>query len=74
MKNCNVAQTIFSDAKWLWEYSSNRDERDRRLHFRRTFEINVVPEHTEIKITADSCYTLWINGQYVNRGPARGFQ
>jgi alpha-L-rhamnosidase len=74
MKARNAVQTIFPAATWLWSHSSNRDERDRRVQFRRTFELDTVPEHTEIKITADSYYTLWVNGQYVNRGPARGFQ
>jgi hypothetical protein len=72
-KTC-YAQTVFPGAKWIWLHSRERDERDRRVHFRRSFELATVPESVEIKITADSYYTLWVNGEYLNRGPARGFQ
>lgn len=74
MKFCNSPRLFFPDAFWLWSASPQRDERDRRLHFRRTFELDVVPASAEIHVTADSFYTLWVNGEYVNRGPARGFQ
>jgi hypothetical protein len=74
MNNLCAAQERFPDAKWIWLYAHDRDERDRRVNFRRSFTLEVVPESAKIKITADSYYTLWVNGQYVNRGPARGFQ
>ncbi len=65
---------LFPDAAWIWRQSREHDERDRRVQFRRSFELESAPESLELKITADSCYILWINGEYVNRGPARGFQ
>ena len=70
--NMNNAKKIFPDAQWIW--SHDFDKRDYRMHFRRVFELESLPEELEIKITADSRYTLWINGEYVNNGPARGFQ
>ncbi len=69
-----MTQSLFPNAFWLWKNSILRDERDRRMQFRRTFELDSVPATAEITITADAFYTLWVNGQYVNRGPARGFQ
>ena len=68
------SSAVFPDAHWLWHASPQRDERDRRIQFRRTFELHDIPASAEIRITTDSFYTLWINGKYVNRGPARGFQ
>lgn len=74
MTSANAALSLFPNAFWLWQNSPLRDERDRRVQFRRTFELDTVPASAEINVTADSFYTLWVNGQYVNRGPARGFQ
>src|SRR4249920_2403276 len=42
-----------------------------RSMFRRTFDLEVVPEEAPARITADSRYVLWVNGQEVGRGPAR---
>ena len=74
MKSYKNCQALFSDSFWLWSRSSLLDERDRRLHFRRCFELDNVPQSVEVRVTADSYYTLYVNGMYVNRGPARGFQ
>src|SRR3954452_236262 len=42
-----------------------------RSLFRRTFELRNVPAHAPARLTADSRYVLWVNGQDVGRGPAR---
>ena len=42
-----------------------------RSMFRRIFDLEVVPEEAPARITADSRYVLWVNGQEVGRGPAR---
>ena len=39
--------------------------------FRKTFELAKVPDKAQLSIFADSRYILWINGQYVDRGPCR---
>lgn len=65
---------IFGDANWLWINDKTRDFRDFRMQFRRTFELTETPTAAEIVITADSGYQLHVNGEYVTRGPARGFQ
>lgn len=74
MTSSNSALSLFPNAYWIWKRSPLRDERDRRMQFRRTFELDAVPAAVEINITADSFYTLWVNGQHVNQGTARGFQ
>lgn len=43
------------------------------LSFRRAWRIERQPERAELLITADSRYKLWINGQFVARGPARSW-
>lgn len=39
--------------------------------FRKTFELNEVPQLVPACITADSRYVLFVNGQEVFRGPIR---
>lgn len=41
--------------------------------FRRVWRMKRQPERAELFITADSRYKLWINGQFVARGPARSW-
>jgi alpha-L-rhamnosidase len=41
-------------------------------HFRRTFDLNSQPEKFIIHVSADNRYHLFVNGQSVCRGPARG--
>lgn len=64
----------FPQAFWLKLPLPDRDPRDRRFQCRKTFELDTVPASAEISVTADAKYSLWVNGQFVNFGPARGFQ
>ena len=66
--------TVFPHAFWLKLPLPDRDPRDRRFQLRKTFELAEVPAHAEIAVTADAKYALYVNGEYVNFGPARGFQ
>jgi alpha-L-rhamnosidase len=42
------------------------------FHFRRTFDLDTQPERLVIHVSADNRYQLFVNGQSVCRGPARG--
>lgn len=39
--------------------------------FRKTFTLAKVPARASLSIFADARYILWVNGRYVDRGPAR---
>lgn len=41
-------------------------------HFRRTFDLNSIPDKFVVHVSADNRYRLFVNGQSVCRGPARG--
>jgi hypothetical protein len=41
-------------------------------HFRRTFDIGARPSAFPIRVTADNRYILYLNGERVGLGPARG--
>ncbi|MBE6364897.1 MAG: hypothetical protein E7053_03990 [Lentisphaerae bacterium] len=66
-----MLNTPFMEAKWLWLPQEQRDERDRRVRFRKVFELDRIPEKFEAVISADAKYNLYVNGQFVHHGPAR---
>jgi hypothetical protein len=41
-------------------------------HFRKSFELNEVPDSLFIYVSADNRYRMWINGSKAGMGPARG--
>lgn len=41
-------------------------------HFRKTVELNAVPEQFVVHVSADNRYKLYVNGKLVSLGPARG--
>lgn len=64
----------FLNAKWLWPISPNWDLHNCYALFRKTFELGQIPSKAPLFITADQAYILYVNGRFVCRGPARGFQ
>lgn len=64
----------FANSQWIWPESHNWDIHNSYALFRKPFTLTTVPPRAPLFITADQSYQLYVNGQYVNRGPARGFQ
>src|SRR5262249_50674290 len=60
------------DAMWIGS-EHPFDLHEAYLRFRRELLLERVPAHAELLIAADSRYRLWINGQFVARGPARSY-
>ncbi len=68
---------LLKQASWIWPegymYLHNH-----YAQFRHDFDLpktlDKLPKKTPLYITADKEYRLYINGQYVCRGPARGYQ
>jgi hypothetical protein len=60
-------------ARWIWPeaymYLHNH-----YAQFRRDFDLVTPPRKAPLFITADKAYKLYINGRFVCRGPARGYQ
>ena len=71
-------------AGWIWPAVRNDPRNNHSMPgediansfalFRKTFTLDSVPESARLYITADQAYRLYINGEYVNAGPARGYQ
>jgi len=54
----------------IWAGSETKSE-GVAVTFRKTFEVTETPRTATLSIFADARYILWVNGQYVERGPAR---
>ncbi|MEN6372580.1 MAG: family 78 glycoside hydrolase catalytic domain [Armatimonadota bacterium] len=56
------------NGSWIWT-SEKTEDRNAFARFRRTFDYSGGP--AVIRITADSRYVLYINGEYIGQGPVR---
>ena len=65
---------IFARSQWIWPYDHRWDLHNAYVLFRRDFTLVRVPRRAPLFITADQSYHLYVNGAFVGRGPARGFQ
>lgn len=63
---------LLSNFIWLNDWTTKDDEDARIVYFRKNFKMEAIPEHFNIQITADSRYKLYINGSFVQEGPAKG--
>jgi alpha-L-rhamnosidase len=68
------ARKLLIEAKWIWPEHRLYDLHNSYAHFRKDFAMHVKPDIAMLYITADESYRLWINGKYITRGPARGYQ
>ena len=63
-------------AHWLWAAGENQRYRrytNTYVLCRSELELPATPERAIVRVTADTRYRLWVNGERVNRGPARGY-
>jgi len=58
-------------AKWIWLAGLSYSDNNHRLLARKTFSVTKLPTTARLAITADSHYELWVNGEFISRGPAR---
>jgi hypothetical protein len=70
----SVAIDLLGKANWLWPNHRLYDLYNVFAKFRGDYDLPSIPESVTLYLTADQGYRLWINGQYITRGPARGFQ
>ena len=67
-------EKIFGRAQWIWPDDFRWDLHNCYVLFRREFTLDRVPHRAPLFITADQSYQLYVNGAFVGRGPARGYQ
>lgn len=52
---------MFENSKWLW--LGEADKPNMRVNFKRTFNLNDIPEHAFLKTACETKYWLFINGK-----------
>lgn len=57
-------------ANWIWKRDLRR-LKNAYLYARKTFELSGDLSKARLSCCADSRYRLWVNGEYVGRGPVR---
>ncbi len=57
-------------ANWIWRAGQPFAD-NVMLCARKSFNLSQKPATSKLYITADSHYTLWVNGDFIGRGPAR---
>lgn len=60
------------NANWIWKKQNNYQIYNQTVRFKKVIEISDLEQAT-IKLTADSWYRLFVNGRWVNDGPARAW-
>lgn len=66
----NLLAPLQWNANWIWQKGQPIED-NILLCARKTFNLDNKPDSSMLYITADSEYTLWVNGDYLGRGPAR---
>lgn len=63
-----------SGLSWIWIPSWGPEDKEipRIIYFRKVVRISKVPAELKIRISADSRYKLYVNGQLVEIGPSKG--
>jgi alpha-L-rhamnosidase len=59
-------------AKWIWDKSGERP-RNQWSCFRKTFTNSLEYESATLSISADTKYTVYLNGEQIGAGPVRGW-
>ena len=60
-------------ARWCWTRKHLARPWNYHAYFRRTVALVAEPRRAMVRISADSRYTLFVNGRRVHQGPARSF-
>ncbi len=82
LTNAQKAQILYSisgddlapeewKAKWIWYPGGAHNEKNQFMLARKSFHLKEIPETARLLITATSHFKLYINGNFISRGPAR---
>jgi hypothetical protein len=70
-----VTSAFAKDVKWTAQWIMHptvQPQAHAMILFRKSFELQAQPQKFIVHVSADNHYRLFVNGKYVNRGPARG--
>ncbi len=68
----DIKDHVQIQGNWIWDIKEGASEHGVTCFFRHAFEREKVGTHPLLRISADSRYRAYLNGQLVSRGPCRG--
>lgn len=65
---------FLKNTNWIWypEWDLQDKNEARAVYFRKELKLSESPRAVSVKVTADSRYKLYVNGQLVEVGPSKG--
>jgi len=69
-KDARSAKNLFGRAQWIW-CEGDPVPQNFYLYCRQSVDLGAGLRSAEVHVTADSRYKLFVNGEFVGRGPAR---
>ena len=62
------------DTNWIWtpDWDIGDTKEAQWVYFRKTLRLSAAPADCRIRISADSRYKLYVNGYFIQEGPAKG--
>ncbi len=68
LRDTDFAPARFWRGRWIWAPGPGR-EKNSYWYFRKEFDLNAAPAAAALRITADTRYKLFVNGELVAQGP-----
>lgn len=67
-------QGYMKNSNWVWVPSWDGEDKavPRIVNFRKEIDLQAVPKRGNVRISADTRYKLYVNGELVETGPSRG--
>lgn len=65
---------MLESSGWIWspEWTKEDERQPRLVCFRKKIDLDQIPEHLELMLSADTRYRFYVNGYLVSVGPQRG--
>ena len=63
---------MMQTGQWIWGDDKHIEAYNQAFEFYRSFEVSD-PRESLLRITADSRYRVWVNGQWINDGPGKAY-
>ncbi|MCM1123084.1 MAG: hypothetical protein NC416_10910 [Eubacterium sp.] len=62
------------DSNWIWipDWEKEDQTKAHLVYFRKKFTVNEVPDEMKVRVSAESRYKLYVNGQLAELGPCKG--
>ncbi|MFA5866216.1 MAG: hypothetical protein WC975_16205 [Phycisphaerae bacterium] len=68
-----MSKKTLDQTRWIWIYLPKKNQPNQYVEFRRTFTLAALPKRAGLRISVDTNFAAWINGQFVGCGQFTDF-